>query len=73
MPEASDEDRQWARDKFGDIDCGAVMKFLEDAGYRLSDGCVWTLPTGKHMPTDEENRAICFLIDEWDFDGWRRP
>lgn len=46
-----------------------AIGFLEGAGYKLLRGWTWQLPSPAHVITDEESRAINYLIWEWDFGG----
>lgn len=46
-----------------------AIDFLQAAGYRLLRGWTWKLPSPNHIPTPQENRAINYLILEWDFGG----
>lgn len=65
MPQASED----LRAEFG-IDDRPVIRFLEAAGYTRTDDWCWLLPEGKIEPTEKEDRAILFLIEEWDWGGW---
>lgn len=63
MPTASPELRaRWPDDQ-------AAMAHLRAAGYTLTPGWVWMLPTPDHKPTADERSAAQYLIEEWDFDG----
>jgi hypothetical protein len=66
MPQASDEDRERYRRRFGDIGCEHAVAELERRGYVLTRGWDWIAP---HRPTEEELFWIGFLIHEWDFGG----
>ena len=46
-----------------------AIKFLEDRGYRLTARWRWARPTLEHVVTEDEWRAINYLVMEWDFDG----
>jgi hypothetical protein len=64
MPQASEELRkEWN----GPNDADA-LKFLKDAGYRLTGQWTWVPPAG-HNPTEKEFSAILFMINEWDYGG----
>ena len=56
---------------FGPTDGGDTnaIKFLEGKGWRLTTWWRWARPTLEHVVTEEEWRAINYLIMEWDFDG----
>lgn len=69
MPQATEELRLEIRERFGDIDSGAVVAWLQARGYKLREDFHWTAPTPDHIPTPDEYSALCFLADEWDF-GW---
>lgn len=67
MPQASEKLQQWAIDKFGSLDDGAVVKWLEEQGYKeIQNGWLAFKPgisTLKEM-TDDELLALNFLIEE---------
>lgn len=65
MPQASDE----LRAEWNGPDDATAIKFLTDAGYKLTRGWEWLLPVPNHEPTEKEISAIQFLVDEWDFGG----
>lgn len=69
MPQASTELDKWVRDKFGGIDDGPVSAFLEDEGFTLSREYEWHKAgvTKWEQLTDDQQCAINFLIDEWDW------
>jgi len=70
MPQASESLRHLIKLMFGDgIDSEKPIKFLEDAGYSLTQDYHWILPTKEHYPSEEEELCLRFLVDEWDF-GW---
>lgn len=50
-----------------------AIRFLITRGYRLTRRWQWKPPRdasgNKVQPTDIEQRAIRYLIEEWDFDG----
>ena len=52
------------------------MKYLEDAGYKLTKGWLWTPKPGvsnlKEM-TRDEFECLLFLVHEWDFGGLVEP
>jgi hypothetical protein len=70
MPSASDELRaEWGgQDGIGE---DKAMAFLKEKGWHLSETWYYNHPTG-HEPTEEEWRALDFLIQEWDF-GYHPP
>ena len=68
MPQATPMERRWAIAKFGDIDTGPIIEWLEKQGFKLRKDWRWQAPAGRE-PTQEEIRAVCFLVDEWDFGG----
>lgn len=72
MPEASDEAHDWAMKKFGSIEDGVILKWLEERGYKeVQNGWLLFKPgitAFKDMELDEQ-RAVQFLVDEWDFGG----
>lgn len=71
MPQADEELRTWARSKFGNIDNHGPEQLLKNAGYTLTAKWYWRLPEGKKYEdmTEDEKKAVVFLIDEWDFGG----
>lgn len=66
MPQSTPERRK----RWG-LDPANAETFLKDQGYRLARGWVWIIPEGQKLPTDDERDAIQYLIEEWDFGGWR--
>lgn len=69
MPQASNELRRWAMDKFGSIDSGPVVEWLEAQGFELLPTFEW-LQVGSALTrllTNDELQAFQFLMDEWDF------
>ena len=71
MPQASDELRQRMNLRFGDpiSDCGPI-KYLEDAGYKLTRHWTWTPKPGitnLAQTTEDEFECLLFLMSEWDF------
>lgn len=69
MPSAAPQEQDWATEKFGGLDCVPVQEWLKAQGYKLTRTWQWIKPTPDHTPTEDELRAIYFLIDEWDYDG----
>lgn len=67
MPQATDELRRWAEEKFGTLDCCVVQEWLEARGFKLSQAWVWSRPA--RPISAEERDAIEFLIQEWDYGG----
>lgn len=67
MPQASEEDRQWARDMFGDISDAPVIHELEQRRFTLGKDWCWYR---SRSPNPFEWKCINFLIDEWDFGGY---
>jgi hypothetical protein len=63
MPQATDEQRA----RWPGWDAEAI-KFLEDAGYKLTRDWEWIKPVG-HTPTERELDAIDYMCNEWDFGG----
>jgi hypothetical protein len=53
--------------KFAD-DMDAIL-FLEKQGYTLTRKFCWVLPKDLHKPTEDEDRALSFLFNEWDYGG----
>lgn len=73
MPQATeDQRREWWPD---DDPTGSetAVKFLRAAGYRLHSDWTWSMPPPFRDPTPKETSAARYLIDEWDFGGFRRP
>jgi hypothetical protein len=73
MPQASCELRQWATDKFGDIDLKGPIDFLQERGFELLPNFTWKLPHVGYAPNVEETKALWFLVSEWDFGGIGGP
>jgi hypothetical protein len=46
-----------------------AIRFLQDAGYRLTRAYQWVAPQPKRDMTERERDAVIYLIEEWDFDG----
>lgn len=67
MPQASDEDREWAREEFGSMDLAGPMSYLEDNGWVLTPEWEW-IPPHEDI-TEKEYMCVNFLVDEWDFGG----
>lgn len=76
MPSATNELRDAMTKRFGGIDDGPPMKFLEDAGYHLTDQWMW-IPKpgvfGYDDMTQDEYDCLAFLVQEWDMDGLVEP
>lgn len=72
MPQASAKLQDWATNKFGSLDDGPVVAWLEEQGYKeVQNGWLAFKPgisTLQEM-TDDELLALHFLIEEWDFGG----
>jgi hypothetical protein len=68
MPQASSElNEEW--DGPGDE---TAMAYLVAEGWMLRPDWCWVRPEDdKRIPTLKEASAMRFLIDEWDFGGWR--
>lgn len=53
-------------------DMAAIM-LLKSRGYRETQPPLpafhWQLPTPGHVPTDDENEALTYLFNEWDYGG----
>jgi len=69
MPQATEELRNEIRRRFGDIDSGAVVAWLQARGYKLRVDFHWDAPKPSRTPSPDEYSALAFLADEWDF-GW---
>jgi hypothetical protein len=68
MPQATDELRaEWD----GPSDQKAI-KFLLDAGYKLTPQWTWMHKDSNHKRTIKELSAVTFMMDEWDY-GWFEP
>ena len=48
-----------------------ACRFLEQRGFRLLAGWSWVAPAG-HVMTDDEQDAVIYLIEEWDYGGVER-
>ena len=50
-----------------------AIRFLEGRGYTHTKPPLpafhWLLPTPNHTPTYDENAALDYLFDEWDYGG----
>lgn len=53
----------------GYLDENRVIKWLEERKYVLRDDWHWTPPAPDHVVTDDEDTAITWLMQEWDFGG----
>lgn len=59
-------------DTHGDRMCAgdrAAQKHLMDRGYTLTRKWTWVKPPNIEEPTEEDNRALNYLVWEWDFGG----
>lgn len=63
-PELHEKWSNYYPEGFGDQN---AMRFLREAGFKLTDGWTWIAP-GRE-PTEEEWSAINYLVWEWDFGG----
>lgn len=66
MPQASDELRQWAEAKFGSIDESGPEEFLKSKGWSENNWRM-TSPMDLRWVSEDEWKAIQFLIFEWDY------
>jgi hypothetical protein len=66
MPQATGEDREEYRKRFGDIGCEHAEAALKARGYTLTKDWEWLAPAG-HIPTEGECFWMGFLVDEWDY------
>lgn len=48
-----------------------AIEFLKSRGYHLEYDWTWSLPQGQSKPSEREEDAIIYLVEEWDFGGWR--
>lgn len=69
MPQASEELRKEWMSSTDEPSDQVAMKYLQEHGYKLTRSYQWILPTPAHLPTEKEQSAIRFLINEWDFGG----
>lgn len=69
MPTATDDLRQWAIERFGSIDLFAPIEWLKAQGFELLESFSWVPPNGGDSISDDEWKAIDFLMQEWDFEG----
>lgn len=73
MPQATDELREKMNGYYGDpIDMEGPVARLKNSGFKLERGFYWTAPKRVKSTadlSDQERDSLCFLIDEWDFDG----
>jgi hypothetical protein len=66
MPQSSDR----LRAKFADLDAAYLP--LRAAGFTFHpEDWTFTAPEG-HTPTADENDALTYLVEEWDWGGLRR-
>lgn len=74
MPQATDELRARWREPDGSLGERRPIKFLADAGYKLTDDWCWFVPLG-HTPTPAEISAVQYMVDEWDYGDfiYQRP
>jgi len=71
MPQASEEERDEMRKRFGSIDSYGPEKFLRARGWTLHPDWTWSKPGVTdygQMPRDEFE-CMKFLIHEWDYAG----
>lgn len=62
MPQATEELREeWHSD-------GNALDFLYERGFVLLKSWEWVKPEG-HELTEKEQRAVLYLIEEWDYGG----
>lgn len=67
MPQASDELRDRMKERFGSIDLGGPLDFLEDVGIKDHQYGVLQVPK-KLVDADQTIwDCVAFLCDEWDF------
>lgn len=73
MPQASDDLRALMEQWFGDpVSDEGPTNFLQSRGYVLERDWIWKLPTPSHTIRNEEYKCMAFLIDEWDYGGYRQ-
>ena len=46
-----------------------ATNYLKDKGYRLTSTFRWESPTDDYEVTEEEEDAMIYLIEEWDYGG----
>jgi hypothetical protein len=70
MPSASNELRAKITSRFGSLDDGNVIKYLESKGWTLDRNWTWSKP-GQNLQSmpDDEYECVLFLVREWDFGG----
>lgn len=77
MPQATEELRDRMGSLFGDaISDQGPMKYLEDAGFKLTRQWEWKPRPGAMAwgdLTQSERDCIWFLVTEWDFGGLAKP
>lgn len=76
MPSASDELCILMNARFGSLDDAGPIKFLEDAGYKLTRKHEWIPKIGVKSLDDmsqDEFDCLLFLCHEWDMDGLVAP
>jgi hypothetical protein len=72
MPSADPELQERMRQRFGSIDTEGPIKYLKDAGYKLTDDWLWIPKEGVKTlrdMTQDEFECLLFLCHEWDFGG----
>lgn len=47
-----------------------ALDFLRERGYRLTGDWCWVPPTNSPTIPEDEESAIQFMIEEWDYGGW---
>lgn len=81
MPSATEELRNKMGEYFGKskvgpyIDDSGPMKYLEEAGYELTEDWQWKPKPGVkeyNDMTQKEYDCLLFLVQEWDFGGMVR-
>jgi len=50
-----------------------AIAVLEEAGYKQTRQWTWIPPTWDHVPTEREDDAITYLVEEFDWGGLERP
>lgn len=63
MPQATDEHRE----RWNGPDEREAVAYLQARGYRLTREWCWLKPKSIAVPTDMDNDAVKFMIDEWDY------
>lgn len=74
MPSADPELRDHMIKRFGSIDTHGPEKYLQDAGYKLTEDWFWIPKPGvKNLGemTRDEFECLLFLCHEWDYGGFK--